>query len=275
MKRRRAKTHFDALETTVSLKPNTPCPHTRECIMHFFFFFSQLLLFVVVDVLFFFSSADPYGNVAGYPSTVGYGSANSPTSNGHFAMPPCPPAIMIPGGAGTAAGRGSVIQAANANNCYQPTNGAAAPANLNDLYYVDFGAHGGAAAAAAAAAMYHQKAVNNKIKKPKKYNAVGRPVPLGSSGVVQQSPCPATGPKRKSREGKGISFGANVSSVSPSSNTCKIRILTDVFRVYRLYDVPVGVFAKAVAEFRLLPEVYKMVEPGKGRIQIGRLQSGV
>lgn len=108
-------------------------------------------------------------------------------------MPPCPPAAALPG-AGTVVGRGSVIQAAAAN-CYQP-NGGAGTANLNDLYYMDFGAP------ATAAAMYHQKAVN-KNKKPKKYGSVGRPSAVGSPGtVVQQTSCPATGPKRKSREGK-------------------------------------------------------------------------
>lgn len=141
---------------------------------------------------------DPYGGVAGYPSPVGYGSAVSPTSNGHFAMPPCPPSATLPG-AGTVVGRGSVIQAAAAN-CYQPNGGTGTAANLNDLYYMDFGAPAGAAAAAAAA-MYHQKAVI-KNKKPKKYGSVGRPAAVGSPGAVQQSTCPASGPKRKSREGK-------------------------------------------------------------------------
>jgi len=146
----------------------------------------------------FLSYADPYGGgVAGYhPSAVGgYGSAVSPTSAGHFAMPPCPPSAALPG-AGTVVGRGSVIQAAAAN-CYQP-NGAGA-ANLNDLYYMDFGAP------TAAAAMYHQKATGNKNgsnKKLKKYGSVGRPSAAGSPGAVQQQACPATGPKRKSREGK-------------------------------------------------------------------------
>jgi len=148
------------------------------------------------SVLFF---SDPYGTVANYPSPVGggYGSSVSPTSNGHFAMPPCPPVAALPGGAGTVVGRGSVIQAAN---CYQP-NGSivTSGANLNDLsYYMDFGAP---------AAMYgHQKAVGNKScssgKKPKKYGGgVGRPAAVGSPGVVPQSSCP-TGPKRKSREGE-------------------------------------------------------------------------
>lgn len=162
----------------------------------------------------------------GYPSAVvGYGSsAVSPTSNGHFAMPPCPPAAALPG-PGTAVGRGSVIQAAAvaaaaaaaAANCYQPNgNGGrggagsggagvnAGTANINDLYYMDFGAP--------AAAMYHQKMINNnnnnivKNKKPKKYGTVGRPAAVGSpasGGVQQPSSCPVTGgPKRKSREGK-------------------------------------------------------------------------
>lgn len=114
-------------------------------------------------------------------------------------MPPCPPTAALPG-AGTVVGRGSVIQAAAAN-CYQP-NGAGA-ANLNDLYYMDFGAP------TAAAAMYHQKAVGNKSvssKKPKKYGSVGRPSVAGSPGAVQQQNCPATGPKRKSREGKQYCF---------------------------------------------------------------------
>lgn len=111
-------------------------------------------------------------------------------------MPPCPPSAALPG-AGTVVGRGSVIQAAAAN-CYQP-NGAGA-ANLNDLYYMDFGAP------TAAAAMYHQKAVNKNgsNKKPKKYGSVGRPSAAGSPGAVQQQSCPATGPKRKSREGKQL-----------------------------------------------------------------------
>lgn len=167
---------------------------------------------------FVFCSPDPYGGVAGYPSAVGYGSAVSPTSNGHFAMPPCPPVATLPG-AGTVAGRGSVIQAAAAN-CYQPNGAGPGAANLNDLYYMDFGAP----TAAAAAAMYHhQKAAvqknnnnnnnnNNNInnnncngnKKPKKYGAVGRPAAVGSPGATSQSSCPATGPKRKSREGKNL-----------------------------------------------------------------------
>jgi hypothetical protein len=157
----------------------------------------SLLCHAVVNVSRFsvFLFLDPYGGVAGYPSPVGYGSTVSPTSNGHFAMPPCPPAAALPG-TGTVVGRGSVIQAA-APNCYQPNGGAAAAANLNDLYYMDFGAPAGAAAAA----MYHQKVVN-KNKKPKKYGNVGRPATVGSPGAVQQSTCPATGPKRKSREGK-------------------------------------------------------------------------
>jgi len=158
-----------------------------------------LLFFTNVFRVFVFSYADPYGGgVAGYhPSAVGggYGPAVSPTSAGHFAMPPCPPSAALPG-TGTVVGRGSVIQAATAN-CYQP-NGAGA-ANLNDLYYMDFGAP------TATAAMYHQKVVGNKSgsgKKPKKYGGVGRPSAAGSPGAVQQQACPATGPKRKSREGK-------------------------------------------------------------------------
>lgn len=119
-------------------------------------------------------------------------------------MPPCPPsATLLP-----SAGRGSVIQAAT--NCsggggggYQPNGGQ--PANLNDLYYMDFGAPTGAAAAAAA--MYHQKAK----KKAKKYNV--RPATIGSPGAVQQSSCsPATGPKRKSREGESCSPPPRISA---------------------------------------------------------------
>lgn len=156
-------------------------------------YYTKIFVLTFSAFFFFFLLLDPYGGVAGYPSAVSYGSTVSPTSNGHFAMPPCPPATMLPG-ASTVAGRGSVIQAAAAN-CYQP-NGAEA-ANLNDLYYMDFGA--------SSAAMYHQniKSGNVKIKKPRKYGAVGRPAAVGSlQGTVQQSSCPATGPKRKSREGK-------------------------------------------------------------------------
>lgn len=47
------------------------------------------------------------------------------------------------------------------------------------------------------------------------------------------------------------------------------------FSIRRFHDIPVGIFAETVAELRLLPEVYQMVEPGKGRFQIGRFQSGV
>lgn len=36
-----------------------------------------------------------------------------------------------------------------------------------------------------------------------------------------------------------------------------------------------GVFTETVAKLRLLPEVHQVVEPGKGRFQVGRLQGGV
>lgn len=161
-------------------------------------------------------------------------------------MPPCPPAASLPGGAGTPIGRGSVIQAAAAvaaaaaaaaanGGCYQPngvSGGAGggsgggggggggsggggvvtSPANLSDLYYMDFGAPSAAAAAAAAMYGHHQKAAigNGKgcSKKPKKYNTsgIGKPATIGSPGSVQQSPPCATGPKRKSREGKRFSI---------------------------------------------------------------------
>lgn len=191
-------------------------------------------------------------------------------------MPPCPPVAALPG-AGTVVGRGSVIQAAAAN-CYQP-NGTGA-ANLNDLYYMDFGAP------TAAAAMYHQKAVGNKngnSKKPKKYGGVGRPSVAGSPGAVQQQTCPATGPKRKSREGKQYFF-----VILPM---CKINLafimiygllmlyyvlMVLVFFLYgRFHDVPLGIFIETIAKLWLLPKVYQMVKPGKGRFQVGRLQSGV
>lgn len=36
-----------------------------------------------------------------------------------------------------------------------------------------------------------------------------------------------------------------------------------------------GVPVETAAELRLLSEVHQMVEPGKRRLQVGRLQSGV
>lgn len=54
------------------------------------------------------------------------------------------------------------------------------------------------------------------------------------------------------------------------------RRVTDFFFLsFRFHDVPVGVFVETVTKLRLLSAVHQMVEPGKGRIQIGRLQSGV
>ncbi|XP_060842991.1 ecdysone-induced protein 74EF isoform X2 [Rhopalosiphum padi] len=182
----------------------------------------------------FMRNNHPYGGgVAGYhPSAVGgYGSAVSPTSGGHFAMPPCPPTAALPG-AGTVVGRGSVIQAAAAN-CYQP-NGAGA-ANLNDLYYMDFGAP------TAAAAMYHQKAVGNKSgsnKKPKKYGNVGRPSAAGSPGAIQQQSCPATGPKRKSREGSTTYLWEFLLKLLQNSDYCPrfIKWLNREKGVFKLVD---------------------------------------
>jgi len=43
----------------------------------------------------------------------------------------------------------------------------------------------------------------------------------------------------------------------------------------RFHDVPVGIFAQIVAKLGLLSEIHQVVESGKGRIQIGRLQGGV
>jgi len=43
----------------------------------------------------------------------------------------------------------------------------------------------------------------------------------------------------------------------------------------RFHDVPLGIFVETIAKLRLLPKVYQMVKPGKGRFQVGRLQSGV
>lgn len=52
-------------------------------------------------------------------------------------------------------------------------------------------------------------------------------------------------------------------------------MLLTFFLSFRFHDVPVGVFVETITKLRLLSAVHQMVEPGKGRIQIGRLQSGV
>lgn len=41
------------------------------------------------------------------------------------------------------------------------------------------------------------------------------------------------------------------------------------FFINRFHYVPLGIFAETVAKLRLLPEVYQMVEPGKGCFQVG------